>query len=139
MRVTGGCFCGAVRYQSKGAPISSLICHCETCREVSSAPFVAWVTFRRSDFEFTTGAPAELHSSANVVRTYCTQCGTALGYTNMRSLDEIDITTCSLDDPNASPPTRHEWVSEALPWIKMCDGLPLYPQSKSQAQSRSAH
>lgn len=134
MRVTGGCFCGAVRYESKGAPISSLICHCETCREVSGAPFVAWVTFVRSDFEFTTGAPAELHSSARVVRTYCSQCGTPLGYTRDGLVDEIDITTCSLDDPAAYPPTRHEWVSEALPWITLVDSLPQYPGSKSQSE-----
>ena len=134
MRVTGGCFCGAVRYRSKSAPISSLICHCATCREVSSAPFVAWVTFRHSDFQFTTGAPTELRSSAHVVRTYCAQCGTALGYTKDGVVDEIDITTCSLDDPAAYPPTRHEWVSEALPWINMADGLPQYLKSKSQLE-----
>lgn len=133
MRITGGCFCGAVRYQSKGAPTSSLICHCETCRKVSSAPFVAWVTFKRRDFEFTTGVPTELHSSAQVVRSYCAQCGTPLGYTKEGVLDEIDITTCSLDDPGAYPPTRHEWVSEALHWIKIADGLPQHPASRPHA------
>jgi hypothetical protein len=130
MPISGGCYCGAIRYRASAAPISSLICHCQTCREVSSAPLVAWITFMQRDFELMADAPAILHSSANVVRTYCAKCGTPISYKSDQFPEEIDITTCSLDDPAAYPPTHHSWVSEALSWIKLADGLPQYAKSK---------
>lgn len=139
MPILGGCYCGAARYRANGEPISSLICHCQTCRDVAGAPFVAWVTFMQRDVEFIAQAPAILHSSANVVRTYCAKCGTPISYKSDRFVDEIDITTCSLDEPDAYPPTHHSWMSEALPWIKLADGLPQYPKSKmhgEQAEGR---
>jgi len=40
----GGCLCGAVRYRMVGAPLSSAICHCASCRRASGAPTVAWLT-----------------------------------------------------------------------------------------------
>lgn len=127
--VTGGCFCGAIRYRGTVAPRSSVICHCQTCRHVTGALLVPWVTFPRKDFSFVSGAPARLESSSAVVRTFCSACGTALTYESARSDDEIDVTTCTLDDPNAFPPTHHCWVSHDLSWFNLRDDLPAYPQA----------
>lgn len=43
--VEGGCLCGAVRYRVGGAPISSGICHCRSCRRTSGSPTLPYVTF----------------------------------------------------------------------------------------------
>jgi hypothetical protein len=29
----GSCYCGAVKFSTKGAPIATVICHCESCRK----------------------------------------------------------------------------------------------------------
>ena len=42
----GGCLCGAVRYRISGSPLSSVNCHCESCRRASGAPAVAWISRR---------------------------------------------------------------------------------------------
>jgi hypothetical protein len=42
------------------------------------------------------------------------------------------VTTCTLDDPNAHPPSHHSWVGHDLQWVRFGDELPLFPQSKSQ-------
>lgn len=133
MQIEGGCFCGWVRYRASSNPLGSLICHCKTCRKVTAAPLIPWVTFRRADFQFVTGTPSTLQSSATVLRTFCPACGTPLTYESERYADEVDVTTCSLDDPNAYPPTHHSWVSHDLTWIT--NDLPTYPKSKQDDPS----
>jgi hypothetical protein len=36
---------------------------------------------------------------------------------------EIDVTTATLDDPEAFPPTHHSWIEEGVRWIRFGDGL----------------
>ena len=42
----------------------------------------------------------------------------------------IDVTTASLDDPDAFPPTHHSWLSHHIAWIKFSDGLPTFQNSR---------
>ena len=44
--------------------------------------------------------------------------------------DEIDITLCSLDQPDSLTPEDHTWVSSRLPWVKVCYGLPEHPRTR---------
>ena len=126
--VEGGCVCGKIRYRAAGRPTNTMVCHCQTCRRVAAAPVVAWVTFPKSRFQFTLGGPSEFRSSAPVRRTFCAACGTPLTYEHSGSLASIDITTCSLDDPAAFPPTHHSWLSHDIGWVRFGDGLPAFQQ-----------
>jgi len=126
----GGCLCGAVRYQVRGKPTNTMICHCRTCRRATGSPVVAWLTFAKADFEVTTGALAEFRSTPPVRRGFCGTCGTPLTYWHRESPDGIDITTCSLDEPQAFPPTHHSWLSDDVSWIRFGDGLPEFQESR---------
>lgn len=42
---TGGCLCGAVRYQISGTPVVVARCHCEECQKVSGAGHTVGVMF----------------------------------------------------------------------------------------------
>jgi hypothetical protein len=125
---TGGCVCGAIRYVAQGVPGNTMVCHCRTCRRVAAAPVVAWVTFPTGQFRFTSGEPAAFHSSAPVTRTFCRDCGTPLTYRHADSPDTVDVTTCSLDDPEAFPPTHHSWLDHDLAWVRFGDSLPSFPE-----------
>jgi len=129
-RITGGCFCGAIRYAADTTPLGSMICHCQSCRRLAGAPVVPWVTFPKNAVEFS-GTVAEFASSAGVRRTHCPKCGTPLSYEGKKFPDEIDITTCTLDAPNAFPPTHHSWVSHDLSWVNCGDGLPTFSESRT--------
>jgi hypothetical protein len=126
----GGCLCGAVRYQVRGKPTNTMICHCRTCRRATGSPVVAWLTFAQADFEVTTGALAEFRSSPPVRRGFCGTCGTPLTYSHRESPDSIDVTTCSLDEPQAFPPTHHSWLSDDVGWVRFGDGLPAFQESR---------
>ena len=131
MTIEGGCFCGQVRYRSEAAPTASMICHCRSCRRAAAAPAVPWVTFAQDAWRLTAGELRLFTSSEPVRRGYCAACGTPLTYERADRPGEIDVTTCSLDDPNAFPPTHHAQLADDLAWVRFGDGLPAYREWKS--------
>ena len=116
MPLTGGCRCGALRYQALNAPRHSMICHCASCRKSAAAPLVPWVTFPAADVTFS--GTLRIHaSSPGVERGFCPECGTPISYAHAERANEIDITTCSLDQPEAFPPKNDSWLEDDLDWM----------------------
>lgn len=128
--VEGGCLCGRVRYRAVGSPFNLTNCHCIICRRASGAAFVSWASFRSSGFTFVNCEPAGFKSSPKAVRTFCPNCGTPLTFQLLKKLDEIDVTICSLDNPEALAPKDHTWTIRRLSWVKLADGLPSYEQDR---------
>jgi hypothetical protein len=127
----GGCFCGWIRYEAAGTPFHETNCHCSICRRTTGAPFVAWFSVPRSGFRLAHGEPARFKSTAKGTRSFCPRCGTQLTFEHDEFPDEIDVTTCSLDQPDRLPPKDHTHTSSQLAWIRLADQLPEYPQSRS--------
>jgi hypothetical protein len=127
--LTGGCLCGAIRYEARGAPFHRTVCHCSMCRRSTGAPMVAWFSVKLADFAITAGQPSHYRSSAQAVRSCCPTCGTQLTF-KYDGLAEIDVTVGSLDDPAAVAPNDHTYVSSQLPWVKLDDGLPQYDEAR---------
>lgn len=130
MKAEGGCHCGAIRYALSAPPQQSMICHCKTCRRVSGAPVVAWLTVDPGAFAIIAGTPARHRSSAYVDRQFCNQCGTQLTYARTDDDSYIDVATATLDDPHVFPPSHHSWLSHDIAWIKFGDGLPAFQESR---------
>ena len=132
MALLGGCCCGAVRYQTVEKTFNATLCHCPTCRRASAAPSVAWYTVRRTDYHITAGAPVRYASSPGVTRTFCGACGTQLTYQRDDAPDELDVTVCSLDDPDRVAPVDHTFAMYRVAWDKPCDGLRDYARLRSE-------
>jgi hypothetical protein len=127
---SGGCLCGAVRYEVRGDGFHATLCHCSSCRRATGAPAVAWVSFPAGALRFTRGTPRRFRSSAAVERSFCAGCGTPLTYQHDSLPDEIDVTTCSLDDPAAFPPADHTWTSERVGWHAAAHELPAFARAR---------
>jgi len=130
---TGGCLCGTIRYEAFGPGNHATLCHCSSCRRASGAPLVAWVTFGRTDFRFTTSPPTSFESSTGVTRTFCPKCGSPLTYARDDLADEIDVTLATLDHPETMPPADHTWDDERLPWLESGDSLPRFRRSRGES------
>ncbi len=128
--LTGGCFCGQVRYEADAEPFYETICHCTDCRRIVGAASVAWFTVPRASLHWVRGEPANVRSSAKAVRRFCGTCGTSLSFESDETPDEIDVTTASLDDPEAVPPRDHTQAATRLSWVRLADGLPAYPDHR---------
>lgn len=120
VEISGGCMCGEIRYHITCEPIYAIMCHCSDCRRSCGTQAVAWITVPDRHFSFTKGEPTRFASSPNVERTFCPKCGTSLTYRIDRRKNEIDITTGSLDNPEAYPPTQEYYCRDRLSWVKTC-------------------
>lgn len=128
----GRCFCGAVCYEAGGVPTLETNCHCSICRHTSGAPFVAWFTVPKNQFSFVTGQPARFESSEHGTRTFCARCGTPLTFESAHNSTEIDVTTCTLENPECLPPKDHIHTGAKLSWVQLCDNLPAYTGARSE-------
>lgn len=127
---SGGCFCGAIRFRAKGAPLSVVHCHCLHCRRTSGAAFVTWVEFPKDQFRFTKGRPKRLVSRPGVVRTFCGACGSPLTYHGPGSTESADVIACCFDAPESFTPQSHIFTRRRLGWIHLDDGLPAYKRRR---------
>ena len=115
--IRGGCFCGQVRYQATARPSSQTLCHCANCRRAAGAQALAWVTFPAASFTYVAGTPASYRAPNGALWSFCPRCGTTLTYRNDGRPNEVDVTTGSLDDPDAFAPTRDTFMDEKLCWV----------------------
>ena len=128
----GGCLCNSIRYRFTGIPLAQSLCHCRSCRLASGAPSVAWIVVKRSDFAFLSGDPVQFRSSPSVVRTFCGKCGTPLTYQHDESPDTIDVTTATLEAPEAFPPNREIWLEHKIAWEPLDENLQHFQRGSSE-------
>ena len=125
IRATGGCLCGAVRYQIQGPLRSVMNCHCSQCRR-TSGHFVAATAAQRDDFSLTTATGLSWYqSSATAQRGFCKICGSSLFW---QGLDKpyIAIMAGTLDQPTHLETVAHIFVDDAGDYYHLDDGLPQF-------------
>ena len=130
MTLKGGCFCGRIRFETDETPRNITICHCVDCRRATGSPMVGWFTVGTAALRFLLEAPRRFASSPGVTRSFCPGCGTSLTYRRDK-LDEVDVTICSLDEPDAVVPVDHVWTERQLGWVRIGDGLPRHGTSRA--------
>jgi hypothetical protein len=127
--LTGGCMCGAVRYETTGEATGGVIhCHCQSCRKHTGAPMATLAVFGADMVTFS-GDERGIHDSApGVGRGFCANCGTPLTWETVLgdqgAVCAIHIST--FDDPNALTPTGHSFYGERLSGFDVVDNLPRY-------------
>ncbi|MDH1265710.1 GFA family protein [Pseudomonas sp. GD03944] len=121
---TGGCQCGALRYQFQ-APLRDIAhCHCSVCRRSSGGLVTTWITVPLASFEWLAGEPRRFESSASCARYFCVDCGAHLALFTSHSPTTLDVTIATLDHPEQAPADRHIWVTSRLPWLHLDPHLP---------------
>lgn len=125
---TGGCMCGAVRYEVAGEAFLINHCHCQSCRKHNGAAVVTLAGFTADQVSFS-GEERKIHeSSPGVGRAFCGTCGTPLTWEGdggaLGPIVEFHIST--FDNPNDMVPTAHSFEAERISWFDVADGLPRY-------------
>lgn len=123
--ITGGCFCGAIRWEADSV-FDAGYCHCSVCRRISGAPVYSFVHFKEGDFRLTKGSPKGFATSAHFTRYFCSDCGSqVLG--RGRGSPYVSVGIGVLDEPARVRPTLHQCDADRLPWLTIADDLPRYP------------
>ncbi len=127
MKLSGGCHCGAIRYEVESDPLTHVLCHCADCRRHAGAPMVGWAMFPQTAFKVTKGVPKVYESSAHGRRHFCGDCGTGLFYFNAEVLPGIvDVQSATCDAPDAIPARVHVQMAESIGWMEHAHELPRH-------------
>jgi hypothetical protein len=135
---TGGCLCGAVRYEAAGDPVFSLQCHCRDCQRQTGSAYVAAIRVPAAGFRITKGAPKHFlsHSDSGneVTRAFCGDCGSPIYIQVSTRPDLVGLRVGTLDDPSGFRAEADIFVRSAQPWDYMNPALSkydTYPPGKS--------
>ena len=117
----GGCLCGAVRFEVRGAPKWTAYCHCHSCRKHTGAPVSAFAGFEKAQASFIKGQLASFASSPGVNRGFCSTCGSTLTYEGDRWPTEIHFHIGAFDLPQDFVPTGHAFPEERIAWFHITE------------------
>lgn len=132
---TGGCACGAVRYESSAEPLAMLHCHCRDCQQSSGGPFSSFVAVPKAAFKLLQGSlrfhlsPSEAGGQNH--RGFCPNCGAPVISKPDAAPEIVAIRTASLDDPSWFEPKMNVWTSDAQSWDQMDPSVPKFEKYPS--------
>jgi hypothetical protein len=127
MDVTGGCYCGAVRYTASGDPMAKGMCFCRECRHISGGGANVILGMPADGFAYTSGEPAQFTRPDDdnaVTRDFCASCGTHLLTRSPRMAGGVLIKVGSLDDQDVyGMPAVAVYCSEKKDYHIVPDGV----------------
>jgi hypothetical protein len=128
---TGGCLCGAVKYEIHG-PLRDIInCHCSKCRRFHGH-IGAYTSVQRDDLVLTEKRGLKWYRSVkdetpNVHRGFCQECGCSL-FWDPRGQEKIAVAAGSLDQPTDLKTLGHVWLEQAGDYYELTDELEKFSQ-----------
>jgi hypothetical protein len=129
---TGGCQCGAVRYESAGEALGLYICHCRECQKQSASAFGMSLVVPRTGFRVVSGTPQfwtrPADSGARIACFFCPKCGSRLWHEKDAASTYLNIKPGSLDEPVDAGAAIHVWTRSKLPGIVIPDGAQQFAQ-----------
>jgi len=128
--LTGGCACGAIRYECNAEPVLILNCHCRDCQRSSGSPFSSFIVVASEAFKIVKGSP-RIHASPSEMggmtrRGFCADCGSPIQGRPDGVPHIVAIRTASLDNPGGFVPQMDVWTSDAHPWENRDPALPSF-------------
>ena len=129
--LTGGCGCGAVRYEVTAPFVSASYCHCTRCQRRSGTAASANARVQPGSVRVVAGED-ELRGWApegGSEKLFCGRCGSAL-FARPPGGDVVAVRLGTLDRDPGVRPQWHQYVAYAAPWQPLPDdGLPRYPEA----------
>lgn len=133
-KLSGGCACGAIRYETEVDPIVMVNCHCRDCQRAVGTAYAAVmvvpavsVVLRGEPRYFKTVGEA----GKWVQRGFCKACGSPVVVKLERFPDAIGFQAGSLDDPKRFNPAMDIFTSSAQPWDQMQSDTQKLPKGFS--------
>ncbi len=134
MKVTGGCYCKAIRFEFDGEPIMKAQCHCRECQYYSGGQpnfFFAMpgsnVKFQSGEDQLASYTRSDLASA--VTRQFCKTCGTPLWSLAPALPGALIAKAGVLDDPSVlGKPQLVMQTADAQPFHTMPEGVPAFPR-----------
>jgi len=129
-KITGGCSCGAVRYECDADPIFTGNCHCRDCQKAGGGAFAPAIAVPAAALKVS-GSVKFYDSKADngntMSRGFCTNCGSRVTGKSSGMPDVMIVLAGTLDDPTLFKPQMDIYTASAQPWDHMDPALPKFP------------
>lgn len=124
--ITGGCLCGAIRYEINAPAVSTGYCHCRICQKFTGSAMSTWTAFPKTSVRFLGDEPRYFAATPIAERGFCPNCGASLTFRLIQPKPAAFqvVFTSSLDEPGAHAPAAHSGIESQMPWLDILDDLP---------------
>ena len=125
IEATGGCLCGAVRYEITGPMRRVVYCHCGQCRK-TSGHYVAATAVSLDDLEIVVDEGLEWYPSSEAAdRGFCRRCGSSLFWRPAHNR-YMAVMAGAIDAPTGLAAKEHIYVADRSDYYTLDDGLPQF-------------
>jgi hypothetical protein len=140
--LTGGCPCGAIRYQIASFPLLLYTCNCTNCQRISGSAFALNMPVLARDFHLEQGEPKGWHHTSPtgvaVISWFCAECGGRLYGDRAGRAEIINVRAGTLDDTTWLVPVMHMFMKSAQPWVLPADGAECHAMAPNDFQLAAA-
>jgi len=131
--LTGGCMCGAVRYEISEPLAGAGYCHCTRCQRRSGTAASANGHVRRGSLRVTQGEDRirTWRPDDGFPKAFCGECGSALFALHPEDERVVGVRLGTIDGDPGVRPSFHQFAAYAAPWEPIPDdGLPRHPERR---------
>ncbi len=129
-KITGGCLCGAVRYECSADPMFAANCYCRDCQHSSGTAMASVMLVPKSAFKISKGTLKHYEvtgdSGGKVSRGFCADCGSPILSMISASSEVVAIKAGSLDNTGIFNPMVSVYMASAPSWAPVHPDLPKF-------------
>jgi hypothetical protein len=126
--ITGGCFCGGVRYEIQAPLLNARSCHCSRCRKAFSGAGSAYAEVAPESFSWVSGEDllTRYESAPGLGLCFCGTCGTTL--CGLHEGKVHGVTLGSVDGDPGVQIAMHIFVDSRAPWDHIGGNAPQFAE-----------
>lgn len=121
--LSGGCDCGAVRFEITQARPTVTVCHCSQCRRTSGHLWASTRVPRDKLCIVREDGLTWYRSSDFAQRGFCNRCGSSLFY-QIDGKDATGVAAGALDGPTGLTTGKHIFVQDKGDYYEIADSAP---------------
>jgi hypothetical protein len=134
--LTGGCNCGAVRFEVTEPLVYAYYCHCTRCQRRSGSGAAPGAIPAPGSFKITEGDDvlSSWNAGDGFDKSFCSKCGSHISASDPGGSGLASIRLGAFDgDPGIRPTTRH-FTNYAAVWEPIPEDDPLehFPESRME-------
>lgn len=136
MKIKGRCYCGQIKFEFDGEPLTALQCHCRECQYITGGFPNSAMVLPNDGFRFVLGEPKTFTRTdieAARTRLFCENCGTSLATKSPKFPSGLVVKVGTFDDPSVFKPVFAQFLKDAPAFHHVPDGLPAHRETPSSS------
>jgi len=130
MTLTGGCYCGGLRFEITGEIPMRALCLCKTCQKISGGAGNLFIGIDANSFRYTSGEPRRFKRKGiddAPTREFCGECGVHVAGRSPKAPGGLIVKVGTLDDSsNFDGPKMVFWTQEKMHFHVIPEGVKAF-------------